>query len=147
MYRGEAMGYGAADSRIIQPMRGDADPMNRLTSLSRLLVRTCVIVALLLGLLLWGGVAGSLIHLHMLFGALLVLGLWAISVAALSLGRRIPLAIVGLAWGVLTLWLGVSQAGLLPGSGHWVIQVLHLLVGLIAAGLAEMIAGAVLRRA
>jgi hypothetical protein len=33
--------------------------------------------------------------------------------------------------------LGLTQTQLLPGSAHWLIQVLHLLVGLGAISLAE----------
>jgi hypothetical protein len=36
--------------------------------------------------------------------------------------------------------LGVTQGRLLPGSWHWLIQVLHLLVGLAAIGLATDLA-------
>ena len=37
------------------------------------------------------------------------------------------------------LFLGLTQALLLNGSAHWIVQVLHLLVGLGAIGLAEML--------
>jgi uncharacterized membrane protein len=42
-------------------------------------------------------------------------------------------------WGLIVLGLGLTQTNLLLNSAHWVIQVLHLLVGLIAIGLGEMI--------
>lgn len=119
--------------------------MTRLASLARLLVRICVTVALLLGLLLWGGVGGATVHVHMLFGALVVIGLWTVSVAALVQGSRVPVAVVGLVWGAITAWFGLAQVTLMPGAQHWVIQLLHLLVGLAAAGLAEMLAGSVER--
>jgi hypothetical protein len=34
----------------------------------------------------------------------------------------------------------MTQAQLLPGSFHWIIQVLHLLVGIVALGLADSLA-------
>ncbi len=40
--------------------------------------------------------------------------------------------------------LGLTQTQLLPGQSHWVIEVVHLLVGLGAIGLAEWMAAAVL---
>jgi hypothetical protein len=43
-------------------------------------------------------------------------------------------------WGVIVLVLGLTQTQLLPGDFHWVIQVLHLLVGLGAIGQAEGLA-------
>ena len=36
--------------------------------------------------------------------------------------------------------LGLTQSQLLPGDAHWVVQVLHLLVGLVAMGLAQDLA-------
>jgi hypothetical protein len=42
--------------------------------------------------------------------------------------------------------LGVTQSGLLPGDYHWVIQALHLAVGLGAIGLAEELARRIKRR-
>jgi hypothetical protein len=41
--------------------------------------------------------------------------------------------------------VGLGQTGWLPGDQHWVIQVLHLVVGLAAISVAEM-AGGRLRR-
>ncbi len=35
--------------------------------------------------------------------------------------------------------LGATQTSILPGPEHWVIQVLHLLVGLTAIALAEVL--------
>jgi hypothetical protein len=40
-------------------------------------------------------------------------------------------------WGLLVVVLGLTQGRLLTGDVHWVIQVLHLLVGLGAIGQAE----------
>jgi hypothetical protein len=39
---------------------------------------------------------------------------------------------------VLPTW-GLTQAKLLPETGHWIIQVLHLLCGIGAVGMAEML--------
>jgi hypothetical protein len=41
----------------------------------------------------------------------------------------------------------LNQARLLPGDFHWIIQVLHLLVGLAAIGLGEDLAGRIRNRA
>jgi hypothetical protein len=48
-------------------------------------------------------------------------------------------ALAGL-WGALVVGLGLTQSQLLPGDAHWVVQVLHLLVGLGAKGLAQNLA-------
>lgn len=36
--------------------------------------------------------------------------------------------------------LGMSQTRLLPGDAHWVIRVLHLLVGIVAMSLGQGLA-------
>jgi len=48
-------------------------------------------------------------------------------------------------WGALTLALGLTQTRLMVGGAHWVIQVLHLLVGLGGIVLAERLAAKVKR--
>jgi hypothetical protein len=48
--------------------------------------------------------------------------------------------------GLITLILGLIQDSLVPGGAHWVIQVLHLLLGLAAIGSGEMIGGRLRRR-
>ena len=93
-----------------------------------------------LGLLFWTGNADTLIPLHMLLGITLVLTLWALAI--LGAVARVGLGMVALAlvWGAITPVLGLTQTRLLPGSGHWLIQVAHLLVGLGVIGLGETLA-------
>jgi hypothetical protein len=47
---------------------------------------------------------------------------------------------LAIAWGFIVLLLGLSQDQLFPGPAHWLIKLLHLLVGLSAIGLAELLA-------
>jgi hypothetical protein len=49
-------------------------------------------------------------------------------------------------WSLIVLALGMAQVSLLPGQYHWVIQALHLLVGLIAMGLGHALARRIGRR-
>ena len=42
--------------------------------------------------------------------------------------------------------LGLTQTRLLTGSAHWLIEVLHLLVGVAAVGMAEGLAARVKER-
>jgi hypothetical protein len=53
---------------------------------------------------------------------------------------------VAIVWGLVVPILGLNQDRLLVGSAHWVIEVLHLLVGLGAVGLAERLARAIKAR-
>jgi len=103
-------------------------------------LRASVLLALILGILFWTGNATSLVLVHMGLGILAVLSLWTLGAAIASTKGGIGLAIGAFVWGILVAALGLTQGTLLAGSTHWVIQVLHLLVGLAAIGLGEMIA-------
>jgi hypothetical protein len=95
---------------------------------------------LLLGLALWSGRFYSLVGLHMALGTLVVLGLWTLVVLGLHQGAPRGLCGAALLWGALVLALGIGQTQLMQGVGHWLIGVLHLLVGLAALGLAAALA-------
>ena len=107
---------------------------------AQMLVRLTGLFQIVTGLLFWTGNALALLPVHMLSGLVLVLALWVLALltARAGVGLR-PVALTVL-WGVLVVVLGVTQVQLLPGDFHWVIQVLHLLVGLAAMGLAERLA-------
>jgi hypothetical protein len=47
---------------------------------------------------------------------------------------------VALLWGAVVPVFGMTQTQILPGSFHWIVQVLHLVVGLAALALAETLA-------
>ena len=110
---------------------------SRATTIARWLVRLLGTIMLILGTLFWTGNALSLIPVHMLLGLALVLTLWTLAILAARGGVHPGLVALAIAWGLVVPILGLSQDGLLPGPAHWVIQVLHLLVGLAAIGLAE----------
>ena len=109
-------------------------------------IRVFAVVQLTLGGLFWSGNAFTLIPLHMLSGLLLVVGLWAQAGVALRAGVHLALPVVAIAWGVLVVALGVTQDSMLPGSLHWIVQVVHLIVGLAAIGQAETLARRTLAR-
>ena len=114
--------------------------MRTATTVIQMLVRLIGVVMILLGLLFWTGNALTLIPIHMLLGIVLVLLLWALAVMALLAGAPRGLAALAIVWGLIVPILGMTQTQLLPGDAHWVIRVLHLLVGLVALGLAERLA-------
>lgn len=107
--------------------------------LSRIVLRASILILLVLGILFWSGHALALVPLHMAFGLLLVLCLWTLAGLAASRGAPVGVAVAAAAWGLAVIAFGASHARLLPGAGHWVIQVLHLLVGLGTVGFAERI--------
>lgn len=112
-------------------------------------LRLLFLVMLVLGILFWTGAAGGgLVLVHMLLGIVFVAVLWAIGVVQAmrpdgSLGLTLGTFILGL---VIAIY-GMVQTRLLPGSGHVVIQIIHLLLALVAMGMAEMIAGRTRRAA
>jgi hypothetical protein len=120
--------------------------MKTATTIVQMLVRLCGLGLLSLGLLFWTGNARGLIPLHMLLGFVLVLSLWVLAGLAARAGVPMGLVALAVAWGLIVPALGLTQDQLLPGSAHWVIQVLHLLVGLGAIGQAEGLAARIKAR-
>ncbi|HEU5367321.1 MAG TPA: hypothetical protein VFU69_02610 [Ktedonobacterales bacterium] len=110
-----------------------------LVRISLMVLRLCVLLAVILGILFWLNVltpAGTILEVHQTLGILVVLTLWIIGVMTLLRGHLVW-GIVALVWGALVLYVGTQQETLLPGSSHWVIEVVHLLLGLGAAGVGE----------
>lgn len=111
-------------------------------------LRICVGLALILGILFWTShAADSLILVHMSLGILVVLSLWTLGLAqALTKGGSWSLAIGAVVVGLILAAAGGTQAEILTGSWHWLIQMIHLLLGLSALGLGERIGGRSRRR-
>ncbi len=101
------------------------------------LVRVTGLIQIVLGVLFWTGNQVTLVPVHILVGLILVLSLWTLAFVAARAGVQPRFAAVAFLWGVLVIVLGYTQTQLLTGSAHWLIQVLHLLVGLTAIGQAE----------
>jgi len=109
-----------------------------------MVMRLCILITLILGILLWTKIIGGpLVLLHMILGLLIALLLVILGSLIVTVkGRNIGLAIGAFVLAICTIALGLRQQSILPGSSlHWIIQVVHLLLGLLALGIAEMIAG------
>jgi hypothetical protein len=119
--------------------------MQVLVTVSQMVVRISGVLLLVLGLLIWAEGMRNLVLPHTLLGLLLVLGLWLLAAAAARLGAPVGLAAGTAVLGLIALVLGMSQNSLLPGGTHWVIQVLHLVVGMAAVGIAEALGGTLRR--
>jgi hypothetical protein len=107
------------------------------TTSALMVVRTLGLIQLGLGVLFWTNNALNLIPLHMLIGLGFVLALWVVAGLGLRAGGHAGLASATLGWGLLVLVLGMTQMQMLPGDLHWIVEVVHLGVGLAAMGLAE----------
>jgi len=105
-----------------------------------LVLRGSGILVILLGLALWAGYGYSLLQVHMLLGVLVVLALWVLAGFGAKAGAsagRVALAVV---WGLILPVLGMTQTQLMPGPAHWVIRLLHLLIGIGALAQGDRLA-------
>src|SRR5437764_7266230 len=112
-----------------------------------MVMRLCMLIVLILGIFFWikrTDVSGSpLVLLHMGLGILIalllvILGSFIVTVKEQNIG----LAIGAFVLAICMVALGLRQQSILAGSPlHWIIQIAHLLLGLLAIGMAEMIAG------
>ena len=114
--------------------------MRTAVTVANTLTRLTGVIQIVLGVLFWIGYATSLIPVHIISGTVLVLSLWTLAILAARAGAQTGLVVLSLIWGLITVALGLTQGALLVNSAHWIIQVLHLLVGLGAIGQAEGLA-------
>jgi hypothetical protein len=114
--------------------------------IARSLIGLFGIALVVLGILFWDGRALSLLPVHMALGGLFVICLWVLAVLGLLTRGARGFALLVLVWSLIVPALGVEQLSLLPGSSHWVVQAVHLLVGLIAMGLGHSLARRLGRR-
>lgn len=113
----------------------------------RWVVRLTGLALIVLGLIFWVGRAHSLIPLHMLLGLVLVVALWVLAGIAARAGASSGMVALAFLWGLVVIGLGMTQTRILVGSAHWIVQVVHLLVGLAAMGMAEGLGARVKRAA
>jgi hypothetical protein len=115
--------------------------MSTILTIAQWLVRISGVLLLILGLLIWTEGAFGLIQIHTLLGLVLVVSLWVLAGVSTRAGIPVGMAAGVAVAGLVVLVLGMTQTSLLPGGSHWVIQILHLLVGLAAVGSGEAIGG------
>lgn len=108
------------------------------------IVRVAGVVQILLGLSIWIGPGLPYTSLHIQTGVLIVVGLWILAVLALIVRGRPALAGFAILWGLALPAFGMVQSEILVGEWHWIVRVLHLLMGLIALGTADALAKHVL---
>ena|SRR5579859_4298860 len=119
----------------------------KVLTIAVMVLRIAVLATLILGILFWTGNAINLIPIHMLIGIIVVLSLWTIGLAqGFMKGGSFALAAATFILGLILAIVGLYQQSWLAGSAHWVIQVIHLLLGLSAIALGEMIYGRTRRR-
>ena len=107
-----------------------------------MILRIAALITLILGLIFWtSNVANNLVPVHMLLGLIVTLALLILGGVMITVKGGLGLGIAAIVLGLIVPILGLTQTQLLVGSLHWIIQVVHLLIGLMAIGMGEMIAG------
>ena len=94
------------------------------------------LVQLVLGTVFWTGHAMGLVQLHMAVGTLFVVALITLAVLCARAGAPVAPAAALVVLGVLIAAVGMVQVQLLPGEYHWVVRVVHLLLGVAAMPMA-----------
>lgn len=106
--------------------------MSRAIVASRAVTGLLFLTQLVLGIVFWTGHAQSLVQLHMALGGLFVLSLWALAAICARAGAPRGAALLVAFMGAIVAWFGMVQMQLAPGANHWVIRLVHLLLGLAA---------------
>ena len=109
------------------------------------IVRIAWVIAVLLGLSFWTGRALAPVSVHMTFGGLVALSLAILSILAMTHRVRPPVAAIALLWAIATVVVGTVQDWWVGAGSHVLIEVVHLVLGVGAIGLAEMLAAGLRR--
>jgi hypothetical protein len=97
------------------------------------------VLALILGLLIWAGTDSNLVQMHMLLGLLAVGALWVIGFGQdFSTGGSWVIAACALGVGGTLIFIGMTQTSLMVGAFHWVIQLVHLVLGVLVIGIGHI---------
>ena len=109
-------------------------------TITQWVLRISALLALILGILFWTGSApDALIPVHIILGILVTLSLWVLGfMFGRSRGGNWRFALLPFAWGLLVIGVGGSQIGQDPST---IVKIIHLLIGLLAIGVGEMVAG------
>ena len=109
----------------------------KFTTVAQMTIRISGVLLLGLGVFIWTGNFDQLIPYHRVLGFVLVIALWTLCGLAARAGVPIGLVIAAAVWGLIAPIVGLTQTSILNGSYHWVVQIIHLLIGLGAIGWGE----------
>ena len=112
----------------------------RVPFLLLMFMRIGALIQVVVGVAMWTGHWHSLVDVHRTVGVLFVLALWIIAVIALVQRRSAGLAAFALLWGLIVAALGFMQQGILIGDLHWIVRVVHLVIGMASMPIAERLA-------
>jgi hypothetical protein len=101
-------------------------------------LRLFFLINLVLGLYFWISGNTALVDLHMLIGILFVISLWVYSAIVGLQAGSVGFVAGCFVLGLLIVIVGLTQKSILDGSDHWLVQILHLVLAIIAIGFAEV---------
>jgi hypothetical protein len=106
-----------------------------------MVLRVAVLFNLVTGIIFWTGNADPLQIVHIIVGILAVISLWTLGILQGLRGGTFSLALATFVVGFLLALVGLFQKNWLPepNANHWIIQVIHLILGLAAIGLGERV--------
>lgn len=121
----------------------------KVMNIALMILRTAVLLALILGIIFWINPAlpqqsEGIKDVHMALGFIVVLALWAVGLAQgfVRGGGNFGLALVTFVVGLAVAIVGSFQINWKDaGANVELINTIHLLLGLIAIGCGEMVAG------
>jgi hypothetical protein len=99
------------------------------TKIMQMTIRIVGTIQLIMGILVWIGKTNFIIPIHILLGLTLTFALFALTYQAYRAGVKRWLVVLAAV---------LAQGKIFPGSLAWLAKILHLLCGLGAVGLAEM---------
>jgi hypothetical protein len=119
--------------------------MSRLPTIVQRLVSLTALITLGIGIWIWTGSGVPAIPWHIRLGFLLVLLLWTAAFLAARAGAPIGRVAVAVVLAALLPVVGLTQARLLIGPSHWIVQVIHVALAVAAVGATQRL-GATFRR-
>jgi hypothetical protein len=119
--------------------------MTGIVAALRWVARLDGLASLILGIILWTASPG-LLKVHILIGFIMSITMLLIGLVGFFARVKPALPIIAIAWAPLLPYVGFAQFKLFPGASHVVIQVIHLLIGICAIGIAEALAAKIKRQ-
>ena len=111
--------------------------MSRIVLVLLWLLRISGVLALAIGIALWTGHGYQYLKLHMWLGFIVTFDLLLLAIVAMLARVQPILTLVAVVWAASVPVLGIAQMRIVPGSNHWIIEVVHLILGLGAIAFGE----------
>ncbi len=116
--------------------------MNILVRVAAMGVRIFGAIVLVLGIIFFFASNltdnNTVLLIHITSGVIVALSVIVLGSAQAMRGGSPGLAAGAIVLGIAAYFFGLYQANILPDNGHWIIEILHLVIGIALIGLGEM---------